>query len=367
MLRERRRLLGVGDVRGSAIVTWRAPGMEAASCSPASGGATGSPSPVTTRVGASIAASRSRRSSSASASQQAGIPLGGRLDEHRAERRPRASAGARGVNQRARAASAIAATPCARTVAARSSHCSRGGRLGAVEQRTRRSTRSGASEASHMPTIPPIERPQNETRLDAELVEEVERRRAPDPRSSTGPEAPASGRGRAGRSGRAGSAPPARAPADPTSRASSRASCTAAAAGRRPARRADGAASRIDLARPPRALVERERAVDELAPPTRDRWTGRERHRARRHRGRFADRRGAHPGSSSAARRLAHDLLRLAPGRAAPSGGRRLAPPARGRRSASRFRSHPGGVDLQRLERARQRVERPAGVRERAG
>ena len=36
------------------------------------------------------------------------------------------------MNQRSRAASATAATPSARTVAARSSHCSRGGKLGAV-------------------------------------------------------------------------------------------------------------------------------------------------------------------------------------------------------------------------------------------
>ena len=69
----------------------------------------------------------------------------------------------RAVNQRAMTVSAIASTLCSRTVAARSSHCSGGGRYGAVQARTSRDTRS-VFAASHMPTMPPSESPQKAKR-----------------------------------------------------------------------------------------------------------------------------------------------------------------------------------------------------------
>ena len=70
----------------------------------------------------------------------------------------------RGVNQRAMTASAIASTPCSRTVAARSSQCSGGGRYGAVQARTSRRHAGACARASHMPTMPPSERPQKAKR-----------------------------------------------------------------------------------------------------------------------------------------------------------------------------------------------------------
>ena len=41
-----------------------------------------------------------------------------------------------------------------------------------MQQSTRRSTRSGTSLASHMPTIPPMERPQKEKRSRPDAVQE---------------------------------------------------------------------------------------------------------------------------------------------------------------------------------------------------
>ena len=68
-------------------------------------------------------------------------------------------------------------------------------------------------------------------------------------------------------------------------------------------------------------------------PTTRDRWRGRERHRAPRARGRLADRRGARRGSSSRTRRprARSPAPPLGPG--GPSARTRLARPSRGRRS----------------------------------
>ena len=54
--------------------------------------------------------------------------------------------------------------PCPVATRMRSSQSSLGPSRAEVQQSTRRSTRSGASLASHMPTIPPIERPQKEKR-----------------------------------------------------------------------------------------------------------------------------------------------------------------------------------------------------------
>ena len=82
----------------------------------------------------------------------------------------------------------------------------------------------GSLEASHIPTAPPIERPQNETRsspsssssdehVAAEVVDRIRPRRNG-----------RAGRGRAGRSARSGIAQRGRASAAPTSRASCRAS-----------------------------------------------------------------------------------------------------------------------------------------------
>ena len=50
--------------------------------------------------------------------------------------------------------------PCSRTVAARSSQSSRGGMFGDVEHSARRSMRPGACAAFHIPSIPPMDRPQ---------------------------------------------------------------------------------------------------------------------------------------------------------------------------------------------------------------
>ena len=65
------------------------------------------------------------------------------------------------MNQRSSTTSAIESTPSALTLLARASYIS-GSNRAAVQHSTRRSTRSGASLASHMPTSPPMERPQNE-------------------------------------------------------------------------------------------------------------------------------------------------------------------------------------------------------------
>ena len=80
----------------------------------------------------------------------------------------------RGVNQSASTASAIASMPHERTVAARCSQFSRVPKRAEVQASTRRSIRSGAFIASHMPTAPPSDRPQNETRSMPALVEDRE-------------------------------------------------------------------------------------------------------------------------------------------------------------------------------------------------
>ena len=66
-----------------------------------------------------------------------------------------------GVNQRGGIISAIAASPCERTSAARSSQACRDG-IGviAVQQAIREEMRSGALAASQSPIIPPREIPQ---------------------------------------------------------------------------------------------------------------------------------------------------------------------------------------------------------------
>ena len=69
-----------------------------------------------------------------------------------------------GVNHRPTTVSAIAAIPSVRTVLARSAQTSGGPRYADVQARTSRSTRSGATSASAIPTIPPSETPQSETR-----------------------------------------------------------------------------------------------------------------------------------------------------------------------------------------------------------
>ena len=69
-----------------------------------------------------------------------------------------------GVNQRPSTASAIAPTPSARTVAARSIQLSRGPSCADVQHRTSRSTRSGACAATHMLIIPPIDSPHSDAR-----------------------------------------------------------------------------------------------------------------------------------------------------------------------------------------------------------
>ena len=142
--------------------------------------------------------------------------------------------------------------------------------------------------------------------------------------------------------------------------ASSRASCTASEAEPRAARRADSAASRIDLGRSSRALVEARARGRRARPTTRGRWWGRERHRAPRAPGRFADRRGARrpEAGSSATRKCAAASRTISCASARPS----LSIRRKATRSAStrppvsvEVLAHAGGVDFQRLERARER------------
>ena len=76
------------------------------------------------------------------------------------------------MNQRASTASAIAPTPSARTVAARSIQPSRGPSWADVQHRTSRSTRSGACAATHMLIIPPIDKPAQRRALDPQAVEQ---------------------------------------------------------------------------------------------------------------------------------------------------------------------------------------------------
>ena len=87
--------------------------------------------------------------------------------------RNRATSSNPGVNQRASTASAIASSPCSRTVAARSCHASGSPKRAAVQQSTSFSMRSGASSASRMPTAPPSDRPTNEKVSSPALVEDA--------------------------------------------------------------------------------------------------------------------------------------------------------------------------------------------------
>ena len=79
------------------------------------------------------------------------------------------------MNQRPTTTSAIASIPSVRTIARALVSIPAGGpRYADVQERTSRSTRSGAASASAIPTIPPSETPQSETRSSLELVEERE-------------------------------------------------------------------------------------------------------------------------------------------------------------------------------------------------
>ena len=178
--------------------------MEAASCSPVSGGATGSPSPVTTSVGASIAASRSRRSSVGQRLAAARVSLGRRLDEHRAERLPE-RVGREG-----------------REPAVEGGVSDRGDSVRSYRRRTfqpllaRRQARCGGAEDEAVDPLRRLRRratcrPSRRSRGRRTRRARCRGRRAgrgrlgPGPRANTGPGARASGRARAGRSGRAGS------------------------------------------------------------------------------------------------------------------------------------------------------------------
>ena len=108
---------------------------------------------------------------------------------------------------------------------------------------TRRSTRSGASLASHMPTAPPIERPQKEKLSIPSASRSASRSR---PRSSirTVPAARTSRRGRGDRSAGDGRVRGARAPGCPTCPASCRGSWPSRARARCRGLRARGVTSR---------------------------------------------------------------------------------------------------------------------------
>ncbi|CAM5713948.1 hypothetical protein SGRIM128S_05236 [Streptomyces griseomycini] len=137
------------------ISTSAAPGTASAICRRCPGGVAGSSRPATSRVGASISASRSRRSNAASASQHAAYASGS------ASRWSRTSRGTvnPGVNHRASAPFASPASPSRRTSAARSSH-GRAPLKCAEEQITASDdTRSGWCTARCSPTAPPSETP----------------------------------------------------------------------------------------------------------------------------------------------------------------------------------------------------------------
>src|SRR5215213_1223106 len=146
-----------------SITTRRASGIESRISSAWSTVAAGSSAPATTSVGARIFPSLSRKSASLRASQQPAYPSDDVLRNMLAADSTVSGRAARnsGVNQRSSTTSATEPTPSALTLLARASYIS-GSNRAAVQHSTRRSTRSGASLASHMPTSPPIERPQNE-------------------------------------------------------------------------------------------------------------------------------------------------------------------------------------------------------------
>src|SRR5829696_6813160 len=123
----------------------------------------GSSAPAITSVGARISPSLLRMSASLRTSQQpaypsAGVPHSMILADSTVSGRAARNSG---VNQRSSTTSAIEPTPSALTLLARASYIS-GSNRAAVQHSTRRSTRSGALLASHIPTSPPMESPQNE-------------------------------------------------------------------------------------------------------------------------------------------------------------------------------------------------------------
>ena len=78
-------------------------------------------------------------------------------------------------NQRASTAEAIDGMPPLRTASMRAFHISAVPIFAAVLASTSRSIRCGAWMPSHMPTMPPIDKPQKCARGDRELVEQAKR------------------------------------------------------------------------------------------------------------------------------------------------------------------------------------------------
>ena len=257
--------------KGSGRPRWRcgtrrrsttrsAPGIAAAIRSHASGGATGSAAPATTRTGAVISPSGAVTSNPPSASQQAAYPSGSIAVSIAMCRSTSSGCAARNssVNQRPRVASAIAAMPEERTVAARSCHGRRpaerrhraaqhrGGQPLRPRDRQRLARRRRRATARRTRTG---RRPASPASAE-HVVGQLRRRR-------TVRAAPASGRARGCRSAPPGTTPTARRPARPTSPTW----CPATGPARPPGRQRDrrrGAPARRSSQR----LVPRQHPVD---------------------------------------------------------------------------------------------------------
>ena len=223
--------------------TYCAPATAAAMSRPSDGGVDGSCVPAMTSVGRSIAEARhagrrrgslrssphSRRCRVGEHAADASTAAGARA--WRARREPAADDG---LDDRRRATAGSSRGRGARRCARSTSRRCRSSRRCSRAPRDRPAV--GAWIASHMPVMPPIDRPQKCARSTA-VVEQRDARRGRARRACTARRAPTTRRGRACRSGSRGSARPAAPSAAPTSRGRCRASSTATAAARRRRRR----------------------------------------------------------------------------------------------------------------------------------